>query len=75
MKDNFVIFNSLFQYNRFKPRECRLCNVQRENTLGGNVMKRKDCIAMLLAGGEGKRLAPLTSKLAKPAVPLADIIV
>ncbi|WP_456289978.1 glucose-1-phosphate adenylyltransferase [Paenibacillus sp. AK002] len=32
-------------------------------------MKKKDCIAMLLAGGEGKRLAPLTSRLAKPAVP------
>ncbi|WP_411342616.1 glucose-1-phosphate adenylyltransferase [Paenibacillus sp. WLX1005] len=29
----------------------------------------KDCIAMLLAGGEGRRLAPLTSVIAKPAVP------
>ncbi|MDO3412871.1 glucose-1-phosphate adenylyltransferase [Saccharibacillus sp. CPCC 101409] len=32
-------------------------------------MINKDCIAMLLAGGEGRRLAPLTSALAKPAVP------
>ncbi|WP_433921338.1 glucose-1-phosphate adenylyltransferase [Paenibacillus taichungensis] len=32
-------------------------------------MFNKDCIAMLLAGGEGKRLAPLTSSIAKPAVP------
>lgn len=32
-------------------------------------MNNKDCIAMLLAGGEGRRLAPLTSTLAKPAVP------
>ena len=27
-----------------------------------------DCVAMLLAGGQGKRLAALTEKLAKPAV-------
>jgi glucose-1-phosphate adenylyltransferase len=32
-------------------------------------MIRKECIAMLLAGGEGRRLAPFTSEIAKPAVP------
>lgn len=32
-------------------------------------MSKKECIAMLLAGGEGRRLAPLTSTMAKPAVP------
>ncbi|MDO7904889.1 glucose-1-phosphate adenylyltransferase [Paenibacillus sp. JX-17] len=32
-------------------------------------MEKKECIAMLLAGGEGRRLAPLTSTIAKPAVP------
>ena len=32
-------------------------------------MKTDSCIAMLLAGGEGRRLAPLTTALAKPAVP------
>ncbi|MFD0682049.1 MULTISPECIES: glucose-1-phosphate adenylyltransferase [unclassified Paenibacillus] len=32
-------------------------------------MTKKDCIAMLLAGGEGRRLSPFTKKLAKPAVP------
>ncbi|MNH77433.1 Glucose-1-phosphate adenylyltransferase [compost metagenome] len=32
-------------------------------------MNKKECIAMLLAGGEGRRLSPLTSKQAKPAVP------
>ena len=29
----------------------------------------KECIAMLLAGGQGSRLYALTKKLAKPAVP------
>lgn len=31
-------------------------------------MKKKKCIAMLLAGGQGTRLYSLTSKVAKPAV-------
>ena len=31
-------------------------------------MSKKECIAMLLAGGQGSRLGPLTSKIAKPAV-------
>ncbi|MFV9509696.1 glucose-1-phosphate adenylyltransferase [Tepidibacillus sp. LV47] len=32
-------------------------------------MYRKEVVAMLLAGGEGKRLGVLTNRLAKPAVP------
>ncbi|WP_199614845.1 glucose-1-phosphate adenylyltransferase [Paenibacillus alkalitolerans] len=31
-------------------------------------MRRKECVAMLLAGGEGRRLGALTKNLAKPAV-------
>lgn len=31
--------------------------------------KHKECVAMLLAGGAGSRLQPLTRDLAKPAVP------
>ncbi|NBD25721.1 glucose-1-phosphate adenylyltransferase [Paenibacillus glycinis] len=32
-------------------------------------MNSNACVAMLLAGGEGRRLAPLTASMAKPAVP------
>ncbi len=31
-------------------------------------MRQKECVAMLLAGGEGRRLGLLTNQLAKPAV-------
>ena len=31
--------------------------------------KRTECIAMLLAGGQGSRLGVLTKNIAKPAVP------
>ncbi|CQR72691.1 Glucose-1-phosphate adenylyltransferase [Sporomusa ovata DSM 2662] len=32
-------------------------------------MRSKECVAMILAGGQGSRLGTLTKKLAKPAVP------
>ena len=31
-------------------------------------MSKRECLAMLLAGGQGSRLGALTSKVAKPAV-------
>ena len=33
------------------------------------ISKKKECVAMILAGGQGSRLYALTSKIAKPAVP------
>lgn len=33
------------------------------------MIKKKECVAMLLAGGQGSRLYNLTNKTAKPAVP------
>ena len=32
------------------------------------MIKKKECVAMLLAGGQGSRLHALTAKTAKPAV-------
>jgi len=32
-------------------------------------MSNKECISMILAGGQGTRLAALTTKIAKPAIP------
>ena len=33
------------------------------------MMKKKQCVAMLLAGGQGSRLGILTANMAKPAIP------
>ena len=32
------------------------------------MQRKKECVAMLLAGGQGSRLFALTSNIAKPAV-------
>ena len=34
-----------------------------------SILKKTECVAMLLAGGQGSRLGVLTKKIAKPAVP------
>ena len=39
------------------------------DTLRGDYMTNEDVLVMILAGGEGKRLYPLTKDRAKPAVP------
>lgn len=36
------------------------------------MLTRNKCIAMLLAGGQGSRLAPLTDNVAKPAIPFGS---
>lgn len=36
---------------------------------GMSILKKTECVAMLLAGGQGSRLGVLTKKIAKPAVP------
>ena len=35
----------------------------------GKIVRKKEMVAMILAGGQGSRLGVLTKKLAKPAVP------
>jgi len=36
-------------------------------------MSKKECISMVLAGGQGTRLAALTTKIPKPAIPFGGI--
>src|SRR6202041_545657 len=42
-----------------------------KRTRGGSLMDMKDTLGVLLAGGAGERLFPLTRDRAKPAVPFA----
>ena len=35
--------------------------------------RKTECIAMLLAGGQGSRLGILTKNMAKPAVPFGEL--
>lgn len=45
----------------------------RQSPTGSHHGSRKNVLAIVLAGGEGKRLMPLTADRAKPAVPFAGI--
>ena len=46
------------------------CKQKSMKTIPGGVFMRKtECLAMILAGGQGSRLGALTKKIAKPAVP------
>ncbi len=42
---------------------------KRERTVERIMFYKTECVAMLLAGGQGSRLGALTKKIAKPAVP------
>jgi glucose-1-phosphate adenylyltransferase len=65
-----VIFSDNFHTFNFTTTYLVYVRTTQSKPLGReNEVNKKNCIAMLLAGGEGRRLSPLTSKLAKPAVP------
>ena len=52
---------------------CRIARESNERHDDGIRMKRPRVLALVLAGGEGDRLAPLTDERAKPALPFAGI--
>lgn len=61
--------NSLKIFVKIIHELLRLCyNVSTRKLRRGEDMKKKEMIAMLLAGGQGSRLGVLTAKVAKPAV-------
>src|SRR4029079_10050255 len=55
------------------PRSRPLCSRLRRDPEINTIPSRKNVFAIVLAGGEGKRLMPLTADRAKPAVPFGGI--
>jgi len=47
---------------------CGAANIKQKGRVP-NMYTKKECVAMLLAGGQGSRLYALTRRIAKPAVP------
>jgi glucose-1-phosphate adenylyltransferase len=62
MRVSTVLFQN--ESGERQSREAAVPNVQ-----GGFIMKKTECLAMILAGGQGSRLKALTRNIAKPAVP------
>ena len=55
------------------PAQCRAPATLAGMAAKQTIRHRKNVLAIVLAGGEGKRLMPLTADRAKPAVPFAGI--
>src|SRR4029079_17539787 len=55
------------------PRGRPLCSRLRRDPEMNTIPSRKNVFAIVLAGGEGKRLMPLTADRGKPAVPFGGI--
>ncbi len=60
--NTYIKTNAKAEKKPFKER-------QNENKGGFSMLRKKRCVAMLLAGGQGSRLGILTRHMAKPAVP------
>lgn len=61
--------NNLLCWNKqAHPREKEKKQDADNSSKGGSIMKKSNCLAMILAGGRGSRLGVLTKDLAKPGM-------
>lgn len=58
-----------FSCKELQNSEDDIAQNQQKERITTTMARKTDCIAMLLAGGQGSRLGILTKKIAKPAVP------